>query len=294
MFVCLENARFISSAIPSWFLSSIHVFPKKLLRAGGVGITLCAFACVYGQSSRQILDIAQPTASGILGHVDTGALAEVSAHFKAVGSMPWTGMQGTGQITYGTDGSPYSATLTILGNTGFRLDALTPNGQLSIRISGTYGKILEADGHQYPILPDTAASGIFQFQMLRLANFPKQTASLIDHGDVLTNGQNLHRVTFEFPVGDPAANKEKQKTVATDFYFDPTSHLLVKSANTIHINGAGNNDFLREITYGDYRQVGSSLIPFRYTQTLNGQQQWVLQLSEVQLDPTLQAAYFTF
>jgi hypothetical protein len=68
----------------------------------------------------------------------------------------------------------------------------------------------------------------------------------------------------------------------------------VKSANVIHINGAGNNDFLREITYDDYREVGNVMIPFRYTQTLNGQNQWTLQLSEVQINPTAQATFFEF
>jgi hypothetical protein len=255
-------------------------------------------ACVIAQaqSSPQTLDVPSPTTSGVRGHVDPGALAEISQHLKVTGSAPWTGMQGTGQITYGKDTTAYSATLTILGNQRFRLDGQTSKGMLSIRINGLHGKIQEADGRQDLIVPDTAASGIFQFQLPRFANFPDASTSLLDHGSSVVAGATLHRITFEFPVFSPnsRARTQKQKTVATDLYFDGTTHLLVKSVNAIRINGSGNNDFLREITYDDYRSVGNILIPFRYTQTLNGQNQWVLQLSEVQLNPIIKATFFEF
>lgn len=259
-----------------------------------LGLALSACASANGQSAPQTLDISMPKTTGVLGHVDAGALAETLEHLKAVGATPWTGMQGTGKITYGVDSSAYNATLTILGNKGFRLDGQTSKGMFSIRISRLLGKIQEADGHQYPVQPDTAATGIFQFQLPRLANFPDSQASLTDHGSTVFGGTTLRRLTYEFATTSPKANTSKPRTVATDLYFDSTTHLLVKSANTIHIDGAGNNDFLREITYEDYRQVGSLLIPFRYTQTLNGQKQWTLQLSDIQLNPNLQSAYFEF
>jgi hypothetical protein len=259
-------------------------------------LLLLIMACVIAQaqSTPQTLDVPSPTTSGVLGHVDPGALAEISQHLKATGSAPWTGMQGTGQITYGTDSTAYSATLTILGNKSFRLDGQTSKGLLSIRINGLQGKIQEADGRQNFIVPDTAASGIFQFQLPRLANFPGASTSLLDHGSSVVAGATLHRVTFESPVSGPMVSTQKKKTLATDLYFDGTTHLLVKSANVIHINDAGNNDFLREITYDDYRSVGNVMIPFRYIQTLNGQNQWTLQLSEVQLNPTAKATFFEF
>lgn len=251
-------------------------------------------AIAFGQSAPSSLDIPQPSASGILGHTDTGALTELLAHLKAVGATPWTGMQGTGQITYGDDTSTYSATLTVLGNTNFRLDADTQQGQFSIRISGSQGETQDAKGQQTLILPNTAASGLVQFQLVRQANFPNPKTSLLDRGTVAVDHQTLHRLTYEFPAVVAALPMQKQQTIATDLYFDPATHLLVKSANTIRINGAGNHDFLREITYEDYRQVGASMVPFRYTETLNGQRLWTLQLSDVQLSPNLQTTYFEF
>jgi hypothetical protein len=77
-------------------------------------------------------------------------------------------------------------------------------------------------------------------------------------------------------------------------YFDPTSHLLVKTATAIALGGMRNTSLLRVVTYADYRAVGSSLIPFRYIETLGGQPQWTLQLSSAQTDPTLNEQYFQF
>ncbi|WP_348269687.1 hypothetical protein P8936_15230 [Edaphobacter paludis] len=248
---------------------------------------------VYGAFDK---DIAVPDdAVGPLGRKDSGALTELTSHLKAVGASPWIGMVGTGQITYGTkDSTAYGATLSILGSSWFRLDGETSSGPLSVRISLNHGAIQEPDGRQFPVPPDTAATGIFQFAQLRLSNFPGEAESLLDRGPIVVDGVSLHRMTVEFPSvsRDPATGAHKG--IATDLYFDPVSHLLVKSANSIRLDGGHDNDFLRVITYGDYRKVGDSMIPFSYTQTLNGQKQWTLQLTNVQLNPTLNPTFFEF
>jgi hypothetical protein len=237
-------------------------------------------------------DVVEPKAKGVLGLQDAPALTEVLNHLKVVGANPWIGMQGTGQITYGdTDSTSFPATLSILGNSGFRLDSQAAQGPISIRIFNKVGKIQEANGSIHFLPPDTAASGIFQFQLPRLAKFPVPSASLTDRGLVSVNGAQLHRLTFEAPSG--ATGTHGAHTVVTDLYFDPTTHLMAKSANSIHLNGIGNS-FLRVISYSDYRPVGGVMIPFLYTQTLDGQKQWTLQLTEVKLNPALSATFFQF
>lgn len=273
----------------------VRLLRKQLLPISTLAIVLCAVSSAMAQSAPSVLDIPQPAPTGPLGRADAASLAEITAYLKTVGATPWVGMQGTGEITYGDDTTTsYSATLTILGNTGFRLDAFAPNGQLSIRINGGHGQIQEAGGKRHTMLPATAASGLFQFQMPRLASFPSTNSSLLDRGVIVVDGQSLHRLTYEVPLATATSKSGKQGTVATDLYFDSATHLLVKSANTIRINGVTNVDFLREITYGDYRQVGSSMVPFRYTEKLNGQKLWILQLSDVQLNPAVQSTYFEF
>lgn len=240
-------------------------------------------------------DVPSPTITEPFGQWDAPALNEIVDHLKVVGTSPWKGLQGTGQITYGVgDTTAYSATFSILGGTGFRLDGQTAKGELSIRINGGHGKIQEADGHLYPLLPNTAKSGIVQFELPRLANFPYPGTSLLDRGLVTIEGRSLHRITYEITTADASEAVKKKNAVVTDLYFDPASHLLIESANSIRIDGAGSADFLRVITYEDYRAVQGSMVPFRFTQTLNGQKQWTLQLSTVQLNPALETPSFEF
>lgn len=285
-------ARFISALCVDF---KQHSMP--ICRICVVCVTLgCALALAQSSSPAVFdKDVPSPTITEPFGQWDAAALNEIVDHLKVVGTSPWSGFQGTGQILYGVeDPTTYSATLSILGGTGFRLDGQTARGELSTRINGGHGKIQEGDGHLYPLLPNTAQSGIVQFELPRLANFPNPGTSLLDRGLVVIDGRSLHRITYETTTADASEVVRKKNAVITDFYFDPTSHLLIKSANSIRIDGAGSADFLRVISYDDYRSVQGSMVPFRFTQTLNGQKQWTLQLTTVQLDPTLETSSFEF
>ena len=238
--------------------------------------------------------IVVPTATGVLDHKDAEALAEWSSHRGAVGSDPWKGMQGTGKITYGSqDSTAYDASLTNLAGDSFRLDAKTNKGEMSIRIHGRLGKTKGGDAVT-PLPSDTAAAGLFPFERARLNRYTGAGTSLVDHGLTLISGTQLHRITLETPTLSRNPVTKSQETTATDFYFDPTSHLLVKTADSVQIVVGQRAKFLTVIMYGDYRKVGNSMIPFRYTETMDGQLYWTLQLSEVTLNPVLDATYFEF
>jgi hypothetical protein len=225
-----------------------------------------------------------PTASGVLGQIDPAALAEVQDHLLVVGSSPWIGMQGTGEITYARqDPTLYAATLSNMGFNSFRLDAQSKKGQMSIRIHRGLGEIQSSDGTILTIPSETAVLGLFPFERLRAANFPEPDTSLIDHGLVTVDGVELHRITFE-----------SKTTNATDLYFDPSTHLLVKTANAVFMDSARRATFLSVVTYGDYRKVGAILIPFSYAETIEGEQYRTLRLSDVQLNPGLTSSYFSF
>jgi len=245
---------------------------------------LCGGRQVESQSNSLAARV--PVSTNKLGQFDTPALSEVLEHLKVVGTSPWTGMQGKGTITYGDDKTSYPASLAIVGNTKFRLDGQSAHGAFSIRINGRIGNIQEADGKTYPLMPKTAASGIFQFQLPRLEDL-QTNSSVIDHGLTSSNGISLHRLTIERPF------TSNHKNVATDFYFDTKTHLLVETSNSIGLEGVGSS-ILRTITYGDYRQVDGVMIPFSFSQAIDGHKQWTLQLSEVQLNPSIQTTYFTF
>lgn len=206
-------------------------------------------------------------------------------------------MQGTGQIQYGDSQETYQATVTILDTTKFRLDAQAERGNLSIRINDTYGKIQEVDGRTFPLVPETAATGLFQFELPRISDFADGatcSCSLIDRGMVTYNGQSFHRITYEFALHQDHAEGKAPETVTTELFFDSNTHLLSKSSNLIRIDGTGNHEFQRVISYDDYQIVGDSVVPLRYTQTLNGQKQWTLTLTNVQFNPSVPSTYFQF
>jgi|GEM_PF-1907765 len=237
-----------------------------------------------------------PTASAPLGQADAAAATELKAANSALaGSTSWTGLQATGTITYATDPTQFNVTLSNLGSNKFRLDTQTQTGVESIRISGRVGRVQSEDGTVTAIDPDTAIMGIFPFEILTKGASPGKNTALVDHGTASTaTGQSAHRVTFELSsiLRDPAT--KSQKTLPIDLYFDPATHLLIKSVSSVLIPGARLVPFLSVVTYSDYRTVGTSLIPFHYVETINGQPYRTLQLTSAQTNPTLSQTYFQF
>jgi hypothetical protein len=256
------------------------------------------FTRVYGPTDR---DVAIPSATGVFGHVDSAASAEIIAHIKAVGAPTWHDMSATGKITYpdGDRAEIDDATLSILNSDSYRLDVKTPQGTRSTRLLGGFGAIQESDGTKDFLLPSTAAQGLAAFPQLRVATFPTNQTSIYDKGTLTVDGKALHRLAVERPLGSVAVGdysptrKHTPPDILTDLYFDPTSHLLSKSVASIRLSGS-RSEFVQCVTYDDYQQIDNSLIPLRLTQSLNGQVQWVLQLDHVELNTGLKQADFHF
>jgi hypothetical protein len=236
-----------------------------------------------------------PEPAATLGQKDEAAVAELTANISVLsGGSRWVGMQGTGTITYGTDSTQNSVTLSNLGADRFRLDTQTPGGVESIRIDRRIGKIQFENGPVSVLNPDTAILGIFPFEIAQRAASPGKNVALLDRGTTSSDGRSLHRVALEMPsvIGNPAT--KSQKTLPVDLYFDPATHLLVKSVCYVLIPGGRQVPFLSVVTYSDYRSVGASVVPFHYSESLNGQPYRTVQLTSVQLNPTLSATYFQF
>ena len=122
-----------------------------------------------------------------------------------------------------------------------------------------------------------------------MANFPGQTASLLDRGVTSIEGVSLRHLTVEYFATN--AKAKTKESVATDLYFDPVSQLLVKSASSIRLNGVS-SPFSSGNHIRGLRLVSGSMVPFRFTQTLDGQLQWTLQLMEVELNPAFKPNIF--
>jgi len=241
------------------------------------------------------LDAAVPVPQNIpsTGTKDANALQEVLSFLTATVPGSWKGMQGTGTIILpnGSATEQGSATLTVLNGDAYRLDINAPDGQRSIRIDGINGQILDADGKQHALPIATALDGLVAFPFLFTQSLTDPTISVIDRGAVTIDGQSLHRLTVVRPIF-PSAPASWVSTV--DLYFNTTTHLLEKSAASVQIDGADPEFYVQVVTYGDYRAVGTVMLPFSYQQTLNGQMQWTLQLASIQLAPAVDASYFAF
>jgi hypothetical protein len=255
------------------------------------------FTRVFGPVDR---DVKVPAATGSFGHVDATALAELVDHIKAVQSSAWHDMSGTGKITYplGDSSEVDDAVLTVLNADSYRLNVTKTQGSQTIRTIGGHGVIVDGDGKKQFLLPATAAQGFLAFPQLRVSTFPSSQTSVYDKGMLAVDGKTLHRVSIEHPLGNASAASSSAKGahapvgIVTDFYFDPVSHLLIESVASIKLSGL-RSEFLQCITYGDYRSVDGSLVPFRFEQSLNGQIQWTLQLDTIELNSGVKQTFFT-
>jgi hypothetical protein len=214
-----------------------------------------------------------------------------------VNGVAWNGMQATGTLTYpgGQTQQQSPATLTMQSGDSYRLDIEASDGQRSIRIKGSTGQILDSKGINHYLPLATARGGFVAFPKLMIAAFPEEQISVLDQGMVSIDGKPLRRLTIEEPLFEGTTPATYNQVSTTDFYFDPTTHLLIKSVGSVQLDSADRERYLQAITYSDYQLVDNVLLlPFAYVQTLNGQRQWAFQATSIQLKPSISASYFSF
>lgn len=239
-------------------------------------------------------DVPVPAVVLPLGRQDAAALEAIIDFVKATNGGTWNGMRATGTITGSEENTTNSATLTVGGGDDFRLDVSAPEGERSIRIHGNIGQIQESDGQSHRLPLATAANGLLAFPKLLDSSFPTAQTSLLDRGLVSIEGKALRRITIETPLDVTGGSLSPAQISLVDLYFDPASGLLIKSVSSAQLDSADRERYVLAVTYGDYRKVDSLLLPLTLSQTLNGQRQWSLQLTDVHLQPVVDAHYFQF
>lgn len=284
-----------SAVTAQHFVASLRIRIGLIIFA--VFLPLCAsspgqtgFTRIQGTEDQ---GVPMPAFVGTLGRKDTGALQEFVDYLKAVNVSGWQGMQASGTMT-DSRGNTDQATLTIRGGDDFRLDVQTPNGKRSTRIRGSNGETLAADGKSFAMPPATAETGLLAFPQLLVTTFPSSNTSLIDRGQVQIGGRTLHRITLEELALPFETKPESRNVTVTDLYFDPSTHFLLQSASAVQLDPTDPEKYLVVITYSNYQNVQGSLIPCLYSQSLNGQHRWSLQLDQPSLQPSVDASYFHF
>lgn len=251
------------------------------------------FTRIYGPEDQ---DVPLPQFVPLTGNKDATALQTIQGFLTAVTATPWLGIQATGTFTIAgsQQAAPEAATLTISGGDDYRLDLITPNGTRSIRIHGPYEEVQEPDGtkHSAPFL--AAQAGLVAFPKLLSSAFLTSNVTVLDGGTVTIAGQSLHRITVEQSLYFSASHPTANNTSVTDFYFNPTTNLLVKSAVAVPISWSDRELYLEVTTYANYQTSNGVVIPLTSSQTINGQPEWTLHLTSVQPLPSLPNSYFHF
>jgi hypothetical protein len=243
--------------------------------------------------------IAMPQSVSVLGRQDPAALQEIREYRAAINVGSWVDMQGTGELTppaADSNGNTNSenATLWIQGRK-CRLDIQKANGTSSLRMDGDTQIFQDVDGTRKSMDARDAVAGLFAFPPLMETNFPSAKMTLIDLGIQTVDGSNLHGISFErlWPNNRVDGNGNPL-TMATNLYFDPQSHLLIKSANAVLGSDSNSEQLLQVTSYGDYRAVNGMQVPYLYRATVDGQILWTLQLNQVRLNQGLSESDFIF
>jgi len=234
-----------------------------------------------------------PTTTSGTRQKDPRALQELIDFLNSVGITNWNGMQANG-IYSGGNGDGGSASLILGTNDQARLDIMTSDGTRSTRIHGTSGVTIEPDGRRFPISPSTARSGIVAFPRLFSADFGNVASAIIDQGQVEIDGDSLRRITIEEPVFANEVSAQPAETNVTDLYFDPANNLLRISASLVQLDSGDRERYLIVVEYGDYQSTGTIMLPHSIRATLNGQPQWALRLTEIDVNSNIDPSYFQF
>ena len=241
---------------------------------------------VYGPNDRDL-----PTPVHLTRAVtDTAALGEVLSFVATTGVTGWLGLTAHGTMTFAGDPVLYPATLSLLGSDKCRLDVSKPLGLESTIYSGSQGLFVSATNERSVVSSDVSVAGLLAFPRLLSADYPLKHSLVSDGGVVSIGGIQLHRVTLDDPSTDGLGSPWK----TSDLYFDPTNGTLVQSASFSHLRSSDAAMYMIATTYEDYRRIGAISLPYRFQNKLNGQPQWTLQLTDVDLHALPNLSLFTF
>ncbi len=241
--------------------------------------------------------IPRPSMSLSASGSEESAANLLQAYFQVAGAVQWQGFQATGSIVYAGDEATGhgSATLAVSREGFTRLDVSRTSGSTSLRIRGGMGGFQDALGKQHRLQVSSARASLLAYPFLLSTKLSEQQSLLLATGAAELGGAPFNKLSLLRPAveGRPLS-PAKGNVVPTDIYFSPETHLPYKSSDLITSLDGSTQRYLRVMTYEDYRQVEGVTIPFRYTETINGQFAWMLQLQEARSGVPNDPNYFVF
>ena len=233
-----------------------------------------------------------------LGHKDPTALQIVQQCLLAFRGAQWSGFDAMGTIraSNGRSSSELPATLSIDRELRSRLDIVTAVGNRSIRMDGPLGGMKSETGAVTVLPPATSSAGLVSLPELLSTAVHDPTVSLIDEGITQIDDRPLHRVAYIRPQSKRAFEHPSAMLppLATDFYFDESTHFLVRSVDAVHLQASDRSSHQRVLLYSDFRAAAGVMLPYRYSEFLDGRFVWEILLTEVSSGSEHDAAYFRF
>jgi hypothetical protein len=264
--------------------------PSEAVQESSSSPEMNRFTRILGLEDRTV---PRPSSENIAGRKDATALKVIADFQNAVNITTWKGMQAG--ATFENSNEERSSASIALGSAGqSRLDVRSSSGMRSTRTDGYLGSTIWEDGSQSSLPPDAVKSGLAAFTRLFDSLLAVASSAIVDRGTLTIDQNTLHRITLLEKTTSDTTLAESGVVIVTDVYFDTTTHLLKMSASSVHLTPSDLQTYMIVTSYSDYRKVEDCLIPFNYSQSLNGQHQWSLQLSDVNLNPNIDSSYFTF
>lgn len=208
-------------------------------------------------------------------------MAELQAYVTATGLAAWSGMKATGITTYVDAPDALATTLSMLPENRTKLTVTSANGDNVTATNRTHGHVQYAGGIDLKMPALAVVCGILPFDLPVLVVQSSGTFTVVDQGTVSLSGIPFHRITVERDIVEREAGAGADLRSAVDLYFDPSTHLLAKSAGVFQLPGAGRHRFVRVLTFGNYTASGTMRIPASLSETLDGQATWSLTLTSV-------------
>ena len=221
---------------------------------------------------------------------DGAAIQAVIEFVKMAGVTGWTGATATGTIAFTGDPASYPATISLAGADETRMDVKRDAGTDSTIFNGERGVFVSAAGKRSSISSDITTLGFFGFVRLFSPSYPEKTSILSDQGMISIAGKSLHRITLDDSSIDGLGNPWK----TVDLYVDPANGEIVETVAFVHLSSSDAALYTLETSFSGYAPSNGATLPRTISQSLNGQPQWTLSLSSIDLSTVPAASLFTF
>jgi len=243
---------------------------------------------------------AQPSGTSAPSQVtDPKAAALVASAAAAMGGVQSLAVQdftATGDITYYWAGTEEKGSATVRGKglNELRFDSVLANGTRSWAVNAGSGSLRDTNGKITSIPFHNAITlGNLIFPAARLQSLSiDNTASLTYGGTSSIENSSFEHLGVHKNLFQKDPDGSGNRLMDADFYFEPSTHLLVGIHDQTHPTRSMTVDVAHSVYFGDYRPVNGIMVPFSVSEYVGGQKVWSLQITDIKFDTGLSDSDF--